>query len=132
MALVKIYNSGCGGGGGGGAAVVVLGAGALSSVRCGSTNVAASDGSTVLGINNSVSGSYSTCSTISGGVNNSITQSQAATISGGYGNNITCSNYSSIVGGSTNFITESTYSVVSGGSSNSICALADGSGILSG
>ncbi len=78
MPLVKIYKKGSGGGGGGNA-VIVLGAGALSSVRCGANNCANEVASSTLGCANNNSSCFGS---ILGGNNNSA-QGEFATIVGG-------------------------------------------------
>ena len=144
---------------GGGAAIIVPGVGTNSSYRCGSSNSASGNYSTVFGRSNTASGYGDVISggvkhinngehsnigggfcsiicngvkysSIGGGAFNNIFQGCWSSISGGYYNNV-CNCASSVVGGIGNTVC-STHSIIGSGTSNIICNTGVKSGILGG
>ena len=92
--------------------IVVLGTGCCSTLRCGSTNTASGNFSTVFGRCNTASNIYST---VSGGIRNTASGG-AATIGGGLQNTASC-NFTTIGGGKNN-TASNIYSTISGGLQN--------------
>ena len=82
-------------GGGGGSGIIIQGSGGLSSMRCAASNIAASCGGTVFGINNQDGGGC--FNTISGGYCNIVGITAGGTASGGAQNSV--SGYGGTVAG---------------------------------